>query len=296
MCMQTHRVRARMDSGLNFLEGHVPPIDGLTQRVADFLFEYLLLNKHRLNLVEIEAKLGWVWDNELQERLKNYLADSECALRHHDGYRFWSHVSKEFLDSASEHLNSNYAILLEREQPDVWISSASEEDEILELPGVGRVRRTTDLKTQEVSYMCKTPLDHLNMLAPHLPYDYRFTVSIEEPVSAPTPEGYAAAEKLYTRIKLRRTFVRGLWKVEITSVDATDHIEKTREDKFEVEVECVDVPKLAKLSHADFLQQVQILLNTVRTLAVLQLRHVRDASSSSSASLSGEPDPKRPKL
>ena len=54
MCMQTHRVRARMDSGLNFLEGHVPPIDGLTQRVADFLFEYLLLNKHRLNLVEVD--------------------------------------------------------------------------------------------------------------------------------------------------------------------------------------------------------------------------------------------------
>ena len=106
--------------------------------------------------------------------------------------------------------------------------------------------------------MCKKQLDHLNFQAPHLPYDYRFTVSLEEPgvilfsvsptlrprPSCPQPsimvhctppspapalteDSLMGGQKTVTRTKARKSFSRGLWKVEATSVDVIDHVKGT---------------------------------------------------------------------
>lgn len=101
----------------------------------------------------------------------------------------------------------------------------------------------------QVSWMCKRPLEHLNFQAPRLPYDYRFTVSLEEPgwffysplaalSSAQTraltrpvlevgEDSVEDSQATLTRTKARKSFSQGLWKVEATSVDAIDHLKGT---------------------------------------------------------------------
>ncbi|GAA5877630.1 hypothetical protein JCM8547_007125 [Rhodosporidiobolus lusitaniae] len=198
---------------------NVEPIDEFTREVADWLWGFCALLDW--DKVEIEAKIGLLVDQRAGGARVHLPVPIEAILTDDTGLRFQSNMTVNQHKSFNRLLNSRVEESAHPSYPFAAVRYAHtrEADTFHEVftPGQGKrkVRVTKDQKGQRAAKAVeKVRVADMNVYSPKRMFDWRVSVSLENP--APLPD----TPPTHTRYKDRISYTHQLFTVDLTQVSS----------------------------------------------------------------------------
>ncbi|KAH8553453.1 CYTH-like domain-containing protein [Umbelopsis sp. PMI_123] len=240
------------------------PVNDTVQYVANFLWRYCEQEN-----VEIEAKLGTIIDKKTWKRLSLPVGTEAVILPPME-----SHIRFQSDMSLSQHRMYNMMLNEMVQKPPeggrVKYKHTRERDRFFKLSDGRKIRVTTDQQTGEIvpnGILEKTRIADLNIYSPNQPFDFRISVSIENPASMP------GGSHIYERNKDRLSYSHGNIQFDLTQVKSPDFAGK-QDVTHELELEFIDTRILAneKRKQAQgepsaFASMVELFLDNARILS-----------------------------
>ncbi|GAA6033572.1 hypothetical protein JCM8097_001461 [Rhodosporidiobolus ruineniae] len=257
---------------------NVEPIDEFTREVADWLWGFCAgLDWDK---VEIEAKIGLLVDHRAGGSRMHLPVPIETILTDDTGLRFQSNMTINQHKAFNRLLNSRVEESAAPTYPYATVRYAHtrELDTFHEVPpGRRKVRVTRDQKdkTKPASAVEKVRVADMNIFSPKRLFDWRLSVSLENP--APVPD----TPPTHSRYKDRISYTHQLFTVDLTQVSSPPPAAPpgqpprqpgppTHELEIEFRNARVLLEEAAKEQRGEegsrYLEMVQGLLNNVRML------------------------------
>ncbi|GAA5884298.1 hypothetical protein JCM6882_002217 [Rhodosporidiobolus microsporus] len=255
---------------------NVEPIDEFTREVADWLWGFCAgLDWDK---VEIEAKVGILIDQRAGGSRVHLPVPIETILTDDTGLKFQSNMTVNQHKSFNRLLNSRVEETASPSYPSAIVRYAHtrEVDTFHELPQPGgprrKVRVTRDQKgVKQPHAVEKVRVADMNVFSPKRRFDWRVSVSLENP--APIPD----TPPTHTRYKDRISYTHQLFTVDLTQVSPTPPqpssappAHATHELEIEFRNARTLLEEAAKEQRGEeggrYLEMVQGLLNNVRML------------------------------
>ncbi|BGP20741.1 hypothetical protein JCM10213_001014 [Rhodosporidiobolus nylandii] len=193
---------------------NIEPIDEFTREVADWLWGFCAgLDWDK---VEIEAKIGLLVDSRGGTRV-HLPVPIETILTETDGLRFQSNMTVNQHKAFNRLLNSRVEESASPNYPFATVRYAhTREIDTFHNASSGKVRVTTDQKDRsKVKAVEKIRVADMNIFSPKRMFDWRVSVSLENP--APIPD----APPTHTRFKDRISYTHQLFTVDLTQVTSS---------------------------------------------------------------------------
>ncbi|RPA80048.1 mRNA triphosphatase CET1, partial [Ascobolus immersus RN42] len=226
------------------------PLDSLTEQISIFLYTHVVLandptyawNGREGPVIEVEAKLGQLFDSNLQERL-SLPVESDCIISSRDS-RLRTNFRSSMTEKQHRDLNQFLNQCFQESQPrpgqpvsrvPMKYVHTKERDTFHELPpsqyslfppslkdyffsrGKPRVRVTTDTKTEKVLHsIVKARIADLNVFCPNSLFDFRISVNIELPWKGQV--GPVSERQGKERCKDRMSYKHLAYQIDLTQV------------------------------------------------------------------------------
>ncbi|KAI8584795.1 hypothetical protein K450DRAFT_218048 [Umbelopsis ramanniana AG] len=256
--------RARMESTRPSTIFGNKPMNDTVQYVANFLWRYCDQDN-----IEIEAKLGTIIDNRTRQRLSLPVGTETVILPDSDlRTRFKSDMSLNQHKMYNQMLND-----MVQKPPEgcrVKYKHTRERDRFFKLSDGRKIRVTTDQQSGEIvpnGVLEKTRIADLNIYSPNQAFDYRISVSIENPASIP------GGNHMYERNKDRLSYSHGNIQFDLTQVKSPD-TSGQQDVTHELELEFIDTRilaaekrKQAQGEASEFASMVEVFLDNARILS-----------------------------
>lgn len=252
---------------------NIIPSEDMTRTVMDFLWTTVVGSNADSSHVEIEAKIGQIVDTNSDLRL-SLPVQNECALNGDPSLRirFESNMSMHQHQGYNELLN-NWLRQAQR-QPDrvpITFVHRREVDSFYEeqqIPGFRgkppRIRQTKNEDTDAtLACVIKERIADLNIYCPKTAFDFRISVSVEQPFE----RSLLKAQLVDQRAKDRMSYAHQFFNVDLTQVSERGRVSR---HELEVELDPVQLRREAALvsqgkpNHYETL--VKSFLDNVRTL------------------------------
>ncbi|EIW68593.1 hypothetical protein TREMEDRAFT_31680 [Tremella mesenterica DSM 1558] len=253
----------------------IPSIFGISPRneFTKMIGEFILSNSKGRENVEVEIKLGLLMgptkSGEVARRVRMPTMTEMIMPPNYPIGPFSSNMTKTQNQSLNRLLNSATESSLSTPFP-IRFFRAQHVDSFHEMsgPGRGKVRVSRDKNGNVVEGGCivKNRIGDLNVYSPQEVFDWRVSVSTEEPVPLPSGPAFMVREK-----------DRACYRHQLVQVDLT--VVTMRDDKgkptlsYEIEIELLDVPTLLAEGEKELSGQpnkfdeiLQSFLDTVRML------------------------------
>lgn len=261
---------------------NVEPIDEFTREVADWLWGFT--QNLDWDKVEIEAKIGLLLDQRAGNQRVHLPVPIETILMDDTGLRFDANMSE------SQHAHFNHLLNLRVEEsadpnyPHARLryTHTRELDSFHQVPASSpeggparKVRVTRDQKdpTTKVRAVEKIRVADMNILSPKRLFDWRISVSLENPTPVPESALNPNSNQQPTarvRYKDRISYSHQLCQVDLTKVQTGSPMAPPTH---ELEVEIRNAKQLLEEAAKDqrgeenrYLEMVQVLLNNIRML------------------------------
>jgi len=214
-------------------------------------------------VIEIEAKLGLLVDKRTNVRV-SYPSQSECILTDDGSYRFESTMTL----AQHKHFNSILNGLATSKL--VKYAHTKITDEFYNYEG-RKVRVSVDSATgKAVACVLKQRIADINVWMPNSPLDYRISISVEIPATAPPPTHI----RTLIREKDRISYIQEHCQVDLTKTTSTSDSHREAEISHECEVEYrfpkylyTEKKKWESGEGHRFRELVGVMLGTVRGLS-----------------------------
>ncbi|KAL5034685.1 hypothetical protein BDV3_004203 [Batrachochytrium dendrobatidis] len=244
----------------------------VTEQVGQFLRTSILRAQDMIakkqsrfvSAIEIEVKLGRVCDKESRQRVQLPIR-SETVMDNSGGhFAFQSNMTRDMHSLLNQKLNHVVGL----PKSNVRYVHLYEEDQFFHVHGIGKVRKTINMKTKQVKcIISKVNVANLEVFLPQSPLDYRVSVNIEHHIEnidlLETPD--------FSRCKDRLSYSLTPFQVDLTQVKRTVESSystsvKIGEDLHEVEVEVNKPELLISEMEKDSRRQPNIYLDMVHAL------------------------------